>query len=102
MNLPDKLPKIGDIVVYSHGDPLDIGGTLVDLPLIVVESAGDGRVAGQAFLPPGAGMQTAQGVVPMTSLGVVAGWSAERKARCWRWPEVPAAVPEAAPSLLLV
>ena len=96
--LPDTLPTCGRIVIYCHGDPRDIGGQLVDLPMIVVEATGDGRVAGQAFLPPGAGMQTAQGVMPMTSIGVIAAYSAERKCQTWRWPEI---AKVEAPSVLL-
>lgn len=102
MKLPDRMPRIGQVVIYCHGDPRDIGGQLVDLPLLVVEAAGDGRVAGQAFLPPGAGVQTPQGVMPMTAIGVVAPYSAERRIQTWRWPDGGAAEAEAPVPLVTI
>lgn len=101
MALPDRMPTIGQIVIYTHGDPMDVGGQRVDLPLLVVEVSPDGRVAGQAFLPPGAGVQTAQGVMPLACIPAVASYSAERKMAHWRWPAAPEAKTDAPPSLLV-
>lgn len=86
MPKPERMPTCGDVVIYSHGDPKEIGGKLEELPAIVVQVADDGRVAGQAFLPPGATVNTAQGAMPVSTMPIVAAYSETARAITWRWP----------------
>lgn len=92
--MPDTLPAIGSIVLYTHGDETTIGQPLVDLPLIVCLVDGSGGVGGQAFLPPGTATQIVgpDGKVrqiPVQLIPVFAQFALKRRAGTWRWPDAP-------------
>lgn len=95
-SLPDTLPAIGSIVIYTHGDETAIGQPLVDLPMIVCLVDGAGGVGGQAFLPPGTATQMVGPdgrvrQVPLQLIPVLAPFSTKRRANTWRWPDQPVA-----------
>jgi hypothetical protein len=85
MAKPEKMPQVGDLVIYCHGDPNVIGGETNDLPAIVVQVSDDGRVAGQAFLPPGTMLNTPTGSMPVATMPIVASYDAKPRAATWRW-----------------
>lgn len=57
--VPDTVPKVGDIVLVSWGNPVLIGSPIVTIPCIVTHVLATGRLNGQMFFDP-----TSEGVDP--------------------------------------
>jgi hypothetical protein len=65
-DLPEKSPRIGDVVLLSWGDPQLVGGPMIAVPLIVtLTDPATGRVNGQMITDP-----TMQGMDPRTGRSI--------------------------------
>lgn len=96
-----RVPHVGSMVIFSYGDPREIRGQVIDLPMVVVAIEGT-NVAGQAFLYPGTVVDTPQGRMPVGLMPVPGvPYSDKPKAMTWRWPNDAVALPAAPKSALV-
>lgn len=88
--VPEKAPRIGDLVLLTWGDPQLVGGPLIDIAFILtLVDPTTGRVNGQMLTDPtmkGMDPRTGEAVSlpPIVPMGNVP-YSATPKAMTWRY-----------------
>ena len=91
-DIPERAPRIADLVVLTWGDPQLVGGPLIDIPFIItLADPKTGRVNGQMITDPTMqGMDPRTGrAIPLPGIAPVANipYSATPKALTWRYRE---------------